>query len=116
MKLKPGAQSLELDHFLGVDASYENIGLVPAHGEHNRRDILRLLALSHNDLRKSLAQGTVMIDLGEAEILKRQVTQLGHSFFDGNAPLAQAFEQFYQMLRVHDQLWPECSDKTHGAF
>jgi hypothetical protein len=45
--------------------------------------LLRRLALAENDLREALAQGTVMIQRGEAQVFVGKVAQALESFVDG---------------------------------
>jgi hypothetical protein len=45
----------------------------------------------HNDLWETLTQGAMMVDLGEPEILERQVPQAGYSLSDANSSLPHPF-------------------------
>jgi hypothetical protein len=45
----------------------------------------------HNDLWETLAQGAMMVDLGEPEVLERQVAQAGYSLWDANFSLSDPF-------------------------
>ena len=103
MKLR-GARGFPISFFhggedFGVGAGDENV--VPRvflleHGADDFGDLLRRFAFGENDFREALTLGAMMVHLGEAEVLKRQVLEA----FDGRGgrefPPLHGFQKFQQ--------------------
>src|SRR6202020_1200006 len=63
-----------------VGAGGENIAAMFGEARENLRDLHWCFTFTENNLRHACAQGAMMIDLGEAEIFKRQMAQAGDAF------------------------------------
>jgi hypothetical protein len=75
MVAKSSRLSSELSHLLGRKAGDEHVRSLPLQSARNGGDFGRLLSLTHDDLGKSLPERSVVIHLGESEVLERKVAQ-----------------------------------------
>jgi len=64
-------------------------------------DLIRGLALPKDDLGKALPDGAVMVDVGIAEVLKREVAQPGQGLFQVELPLAILCQKCCQSFFIH---------------
>jgi hypothetical protein len=71
------------------------------HGPHDFGDLLRGLSLGKDDFGKTLAEGAVMIDLGKAEILKRQVPEPVQGRAGREFPALDGFQNFQYVRLIH---------------
>ncbi len=89
-----------------IGFSDQDILLSGEHAAHDAFHMFRVLAARENHFRETLAERTVMVNLGVAELLIGQVTQAVHGVFYTElsaAQLAQHFGDFFsgqQGLRV----------------
>lgn len=114
-RMEPGCAREAFDG--GVDAaigaSDENIVAgMPAseHGTNNFGDLLRRFATPENDLSETLAERTVMVDLGEAQVLEGQMAEpLERSLFR-HAAGANSAEEFANGFLIQGGLIlsPQC--------
>ena len=71
--------------------------------------LLRSLPFGKNHLRHSMAQGAVMIDFGEAQILEGHVPKPAHRMLDIHLSTAHLFEKEPQLILIHEARISECS-------
>ena len=64
--------------------------------------LFRRLALAQYDLRERVAQGAVVVDLGEADVLVWEQAQLFDGGLDGGRARGDALEQLLKFLLVDD--------------
>ena len=89
---------------LGVSARDENVLArvsVSEHGADDFRDLLRGFALGEHDLGEALAQGTVMVHFGKAEILERQMLQALNGRARREFPGLHGFQNSQQFRLIH---------------
>src|SRR6202521_5310206 len=65
------------------------------------RHLARRFALGKHHFRHALAQGTMVVDLGETEILKGQVTQALYGLVGGETLFSDLLEQLAKSLGIH---------------
>jgi hypothetical protein len=68
----------------------------------DRRDLGGGLAFAEDHLGKSLAQRTVMIDFGKAQVFERKVAHALKRLGDGDLAPPHAFQKLRQAIRIHD--------------
>lgn len=101
MKFKPRAQLTQARYLPRVKARYQYSGIAFTHGAHDGSDVCSFFSLAQYNFGKSLAQGTMMIDLCEAKIFKRQMAELRHRLSNAGFAPAYLLKQFYQPVGVH---------------
>lgn len=72
--------------------------------QHTSRDLDHLrgsFSFRINHFWKSLAQGTVMIDFGEAEVFKRKLAQAADGVVQAEAASAHRFQKIANVALVH---------------
>jgi len=76
-----------------IGARHQDVlGFVEQTGDYGA-DLIGCFAFAKNDLRNPVPQGAMVIDLGEAQIFKRQVAHAFHGGVDIHRPGAHLFEQ-----------------------
>jgi len=93
-----GIRKAFLDRAIHLDARAGDEQPVAARDEplSDGRHLLRRLALAENDLGEALAQGTVMIQRGEAQVFVGKVSQALESFVDRQIAVADRLQQLFQ--------------------
>ena len=62
----------------------------------------RVLPLAEDDLRHAVAQGAMMVDLGEAEVFKRHMADFGERLFDVDPAFPNLFEEGAELSFIHE--------------
>jgi len=87
-----------------VGAGDQNVVMrvfVADHGADNFRHVVRRLSLAKNDFGIALAQSTVVVDFGDADIFEWQVLEALHPGFRGDDALAHSFQKLQNLFGVH---------------
>ncbi len=74
-----------------------------SHAGEDVRNLGNRLAGGEDDLRHTGAQGAVVIELGETEILEGQVAQAAQGFFHASVAVPDVVEQLFNMSAIHQR-------------
>ena len=85
----------------GTGPGDQKIGRFGQQAMGDRGDLVRRLAESEDHFRHAVAQAAVVIDFGEAEVFKRQVTHALHRGVDFERAVADLIEQRAQVILIH---------------
>src|SRR4029077_3045703 len=86
--------------FLG-GSGRQHVAAVSSQSGENVRHLARRFALGKNDFRHSLAQGAMVVDLGETEILKGQVAQALYGLVRRETLFSNLLEELAKGLGIH---------------
>jgi len=91
------------EHFVG-SARGQDIAAVLGHAGKYLRNLFDRFARGKDDFGHAGAERAVMIDLGKADVLERQIAQTVERVVDGGAALANFFEQRLNASAIHQSL------------
>jgi hypothetical protein len=88
-----GDRPLQGGEAVAAEAGYQEAVCLPKDAFADRGDLVGSLALTEDYFRKGVAQAAVMVDLGEAEVLVRQVTELVKGSVDAERTRSDGIEE-----------------------
>jgi hypothetical protein len=101
-EFRPAVELLHTPENLWAGARDQDVVLMRQHPFHDSLDLSDAFAKTEDDLWKSLANHTVMIDSGKAHILKGQVPQFLKSAVDGKPAILHPSQNLSDVLFRHD--------------
>ena len=82
----------DLRGLVRADPGYQRMGAVVVQGLGQSHDLIDGLVQAENHLRKSVAEMAVVVQIGKAHVLKRQVYQGFHSLIRGQTAVGHLLQ------------------------
>ena len=114
---RPGVGGPDLPGDFGGDSGHHHRRPPEPEASDDGENLPPRLPLAEYDLREPPPQVTVMVDLGEAQVLEREEPELPQRLFEAQVPPLQRPQNAEYPLLLHDFL--ECADystPTSGAL